>query len=145
VDPMAGRWRTVLRIVSAPALVVLLAAGCGGASAPHRSTGQGIPRVLAQRWAGQASEIAALASAGSNCDAQRAANALRDEIVAKQAQLPVRLSSPLLAGVNALADRLVCQPPPETVTVAPQPHEKPPPKPHDRHDHKHGEGKGGDG
>jgi hypothetical protein len=101
--------------------------------------------VLAQRWAGQASEIAALARAGNSCNAQQAANALRDEIVAKQAELPVRLSSPLLAGVNALADRLVCQPPPETVTVSPQPHEKPAPKPHDKHDHhKHGEG-GGDG
>jgi hypothetical protein len=132
-------------MVSAAALL-LLAAGCGGASESHRPAGGALPRTLAQSWAGQASEIASLARAGNTCAARQAASSLRDEIVAKQSDLPVRLSSPLLAGVNALADRLVCQAPPETVTVAPQPPAKPP-KPHDdRHGrHKHGKGDGGEG
>jgi hypothetical protein len=75
------------------------------------------------------------------------AGSLRDQVIAKESQVPSRLRSPLLAGVNALADRIVCEPPPQTVT-APPPKKPPPPKPHDDHHgkhHRHGDGQGGDG
>ena len=145
---MAGRRRYVGRIVSAAVVVVLVAAACGSSARPDRTTARGVPRALASVWAAQASQIAETARAGDGCSAHQLANTLRDEIVAKQAELPVRLSSPLLMGVNALADRIVCEVPPQTVTVSdkkPPPHEpkpKPPPKPpppkhHPKHDDNH--------
>jgi hypothetical protein len=73
------------------------------------------------------------------------AAALRTDVIDKESQVPARLQPALLAGVNALADRIVCQASPQTVTV-PQPK---PPKPPDKHDHhghhEHGDKAGNDG
>ena len=67
------------------------------------------------------------------------ASSLRTEVIDAGAKVPSRLRLPLVSGVNALADRLVCVVPP--ATVAPKPPKKPPPK--DDHGPKH-HGHGGD-
>ena len=131
---MPGTSRSVLRIVSAAAaLVVLVSAGCGGTARPDRSAGRELPRALASRWAQEASTVADVAASGDSCQAQELAATLRDEVIHEDSKVPSRLRSQLLAGVYALADRIVCQP--QTVTIP----EKKPPKPRDRHhdDHKH--------
>ena len=71
-------------------------------------------------------------------------------MIANESRVPARLRSPLLAGVNALADRIVCRVPPQTVTVTPQkpPKHEGPPKPPHKHDHHHdpgGDNQGGGG
>jgi hypothetical protein len=125
-------------------LAALLAAGgCGGSARPDRPASRGLPRVLANAWASQASAVAAAAASGDNCRASRLAVALRTDIIDKESEIPARLQPALLGGVNALADRIVCQPPPKTVT---QPPKKPEPPKHDHHGHdKHGDGQGKEG
>ena len=126
VGPDDGYKGNVLRIVSAAALFALLAvaAGCGGAAAPQTSAADGVPHALAQEWERQASAVATASAAGDDCRAMRLAASLRDEVSASRHRLPVRLRSPLLTGVNALADRIsTCT---RVVTVPTQP--KPPPK-----------------
>lgn len=137
---MAGTPTKVLRILATAALVLLLAAACGGAARSHESPSRGVPRVLAAKWAAQASAIADAAAAGKGCDALDLASSLRNEVIDAGAKVPARLRLPLVSGVNALADRLVCEVPPQTVTVAPQPPKKPP---KNDHGHKH-HGPGGD-
>jgi hypothetical protein len=141
---MAGTRPRVLRIFAAVTLVVLLTAGCGAARR-HEPTRQGVPRVLAQRWAASASAIGDAAAAGNSCRALNLAKSLRDEVIAQQGRLPRRLRLPLLTGVNALADRLTCT---QTVTTQTTPAKKlpkPPPKPpHERHGHHGHHGHGGD-
>lgn len=91
-----------------------------------------MPRALAQEWEGQASAIAAAAAAGNDCRAMRLAASLRTEVTASRHKLPLRLRSPLLTGVNALADRVsTCT---RVVTVqipakGPAPPKGPKPKP----------------
>ena len=128
-----------MRTVPALALLLLVvAAGCGGAARPQTSADRGVPAALARGWEAQAAAIAAAASAHDGCRAMRLATALRDQVVASQRKVPVRLRSALLTGVNALAARTTCTPPPP-------PAKKPPPG-HDHHDHgHHGHGHGGDG
>jgi len=135
----------VLRILFGAALLVVVAAGCGGAAQPQRSAVRGVPRALAQDWEGQASDIAAAASAGNSCRARQLANALRADVVASKDRVPSRLQPPLLTSVNALADRVKCVPVVQTPPKKPVPPKKPKPKEpheHDHHDH-HGHG-GGD-
>lgn len=98
-----------------------------------------MPRALARAWANQASAIAAASAAGNGCHALQLASSLRSEVIAAQARVPSRLRSPLLSGVNSLADRITCT---DTVTVqAPPPPKKPPPPKHGDHHHgRHGHG-----
>ncbi len=109
-----------------------------------------MPRALASEWEARASAVADAAGAGDDCHALQLAASLRDDVIAKESQVPARLRSPLLAGVNALADRIVCSVPPRTVTVPPKTppkHPRPPKSPH-KDDHRHGPGgdkKGGGG
>lgn len=143
----------MLRIVSAVGLVALLVAGCGGSSrSADRTTVHGVPRALASEWESRAVAVADAAAAGDDCRALQLAGSLRDQVIAKESQVPSRLRSPLLAGVNALADRIVCEVPPQTVTVPaknpPEPPKPKHPKPKPPHEHDHhgtGDGKGGDG
>jgi hypothetical protein len=130
----------VLRILSGAALLVVVAAGCGGAPGPQRSAFHGVPRALAQDWEGQASDIAAAASAGNSCHALQLANAFRADVVASKDRVPARLRPPLLSSVRALADRIKCTP----VVQTPPQKPKPPKEPHEhgRHGH-HGHGDGG--
>ena len=140
---MPGTWGKVLRIVSLAALVVGVAAGCGGASRPQQPRLHGVPHRLAQAWEGQASQIAAAASAGDSCRAMHLADSLRDQVRAAEHKLPPRLRSPLVIGVDRLADGLTC-----TVTTMVTVPQKPKPKPPGKHDHHddHGHrGGGGDG
>jgi hypothetical protein len=137
---MAGRGVKVLRIVLAVAVLSVVAAGCGGASRPPRSADRGVPTALARGWAAQAAAIEAAAAGGNDCRALRLANALRTQVAATEQKVPLRLRSPLVTGVNALAARITCTPP--TVKKPPKP-PKPPDK-HGKHDH-HGHGPGGNG
>jgi hypothetical protein len=124
------------------ALLMVVAAGCGGSSRSQEAAIHQIPRALAQDWEGQASEIAAVAGRGDSCRALQLASSLRNEIDASRAKLPRRLRAPLLSGVNSLADRITCSPP---VTTVPKKPPKPPHEGHGHHGHPgHGHG-GGDG
>lgn len=130
------------------ALVAVLVTGCGGSSRPpSRTAVHGVPRALASEWESRAVAVADAAAAGDSCRALHLADSLRDEVIAKESQVPSRLQSPLLAGVNALADRIVCQASPQTVTPPPaKPPKHKPPDDHHGKDHKHGDdsqGKGG--
>lgn len=124
-------------------LLAVVAAGCGGATRTRGSSQRGVPRALAQRWEREASAIATAAAAGDDCTALQLAGSLRDRVVAAEQEVPLRLRSPLLTGVNALADRITCTPPPPRKPPG-KPH-KPPKPPPDDHGH-HGPPKhGGDG
>jgi hypothetical protein len=140
---MAGRGRKVSRILSVVVLVAL-AAGCGSSAGSHAQADPGLPRALAQAWAARASEVASAAAAGETCRASQLASSLRDEIIADESRVPARLQKPLVQGANALADRISCVTPPQTVTVAPEPPKPPHPKHEDHHRGKHGHGEGGD-
>jgi hypothetical protein len=126
----------VLRTVSAAILVAAIVAGCGGGGPPQRAAFRGVPPVLAQDWEGQASAIAAAASTGNSCRALHLAVALRTDVTRSRDKLPYRLRSPLLTGVNALADRITCTPvvtkpaPPKKPPKGPKPKPPKPPKPH---------------
>lgn len=135
---MTGTGRKVLRILSVAGLVALVAAGCGSAG-PQPRADRGLPRALASAWATRASAIASAAAAGENCRASQLASSLRDEIIADEGRVPVRLQKPLVQGANALADRITCT---VTVAPAPKPGPKPGPKPPKPPHHKHG-GPGG--
>jgi hypothetical protein len=138
----------VLRILSAVALLAIVAAGCGGAARPEKTASRGVPRALAQEWEGQAAAIAAAATAGDDCRARQLASSLQDEVEQSQHRLPLRLRSPLVTGVTALADRTTCSPVAHPLhKKAPKPETKPPPKPHGHDkggdkDHGKGHGKG---
>jgi hypothetical protein len=141
----------VLRIVSALALVVVVAAGCGGSSRTSTRP-PGLPRALARGWAAQASTIAAAAAGGNSCRARRLANSFRTEVTLARGRIPERLRGPLLESVKSLADRATCTPPPQKVTPAPPkgppkpgPKPKPPKPPPGDHGHGHGHGPGGHG
>jgi hypothetical protein len=132
----------VLRILSAAALLGVVLAGCGGAGAPQRSAFRGVPPALAQDWEGQASAIATAASAGNSCRALHLAALLRADVAKSQSKVPYRLRSPLLTGVNALADRITCTPvvaKPSPPKKEPKPKPPPPkaPKPPHGHDKGH--------
>lgn len=139
---------TVLRILSAAALLAVVTAGCGGAAQPQKLAVHGVPLALAHDWEQRASAIASAAATGNNCSALRLANALRSDVKATQHEVPLRLRAPLLTGVNALADRITCVPtvqtPPKKAPSKKAP--KPPPEHHGHHghhDHGHGKGDGG--
>jgi hypothetical protein len=142
---MAGKSRNVLRIFPAAVVVALLVAGCGGSSNPDRPATRGVPHALASEWADQASAVADAAAAGRDCQAAQLATALRTDVIDKESQVPARLQPALLAGVNALADRIVCQVPPQTVTVPPAKPPKPPDKQDHHGHHEHGDKQGKDG
>ena len=95
--------------------------------------------MLAQEWATQASAIADAAGAGNSCGALHLAASLRDEIIAEEGKVPARLRSPLVAGANALADRLTCTPQAVSPTPKGPPHHKPPKPP--KHHGPKGKGK----
>ena len=134
----AGTCVDVVRILSAAALIALLATGCASSPAARRDTA-GLPDALARDWATQASAIAAAAERGDSCRASRLAVSLRAEVTAARGQVPERLRAPLLTGVGTLADRLSCTAQPATPTPAKAPRPKPPHEPHGHHGH-HGRG-----
>jgi len=136
----------MLRILSAAVLVVIVAAGCGGAARPQRAAFHGVPRALAQGWERQAAAVASAASAGNSCLALHLATSLRADVVESEHKLPLRLRSPLIAGVSSLADRIKCTPvvtnptPPEKPKEPQEPKQKPNPPEHGkrhRHDKDH--------
>ena len=136
----------VLRILSGAALLVVVVAGCGGA-APQGSASRRLPRALAQEWEAQASAIATAADAGNDCRAMHLASSLRTEVALSRHKLPLRLRTPLLTGVNALADRVSTCTPVVTAPVQPKPPKGPkpePPKHHGPPGHDKGDGKGHD-
>lgn len=126
------------RLLSAASLLVLVAAGCGGAAAPQRASVPGVPRALAHEWEARAWAIAAAASAGNGCHALQLANSLRADVVASKEKLPPRLRPPLLVRVSAIADRITCTP-----QIAPPKRPKPPHEKHGDHGHRGRHGPGG--
>lgn len=126
----------MLRILSVAAVAAFLAAGCGSSAGLDRSAPRGLPPRLAHVWAAQATAIAAASAAGDSCGADRLASQLRDDVIAAESRVPVRLQVPLVAGVNALADRTTCPPPP----APPKKHPPKPPKDHGPPHHHHGGG-----
>jgi hypothetical protein len=148
--PDAGYMGDVSRLVAVASLVVVLVVttGCGGAPRPRQSAFHGVPSALAQGWEGQATAIADAASAGESCHALQLAKALRADVARRKRELPLRLRSPLVTGVNELVARLTCPPPPTAATAtAPKPQPEPPHKKgdHDQGHHGHDHGPGGDG
>lgn len=135
----------MLRILPAAAVLVVVAAGCGGAAEPQRSAFHGVPPALARDWEGQANAIAAAAAAGNDCKARDLAKSLQAEVVNSEHKVPLRLRKPLNVGVNALVGRITCTPvvptPPKKPTPPKEP--KPPKDHHEKHGH-HGHGDGGD-
>jgi hypothetical protein len=142
VRPLAGYRARVSRTVSALALLAIVAAGCGGTARP-RGSAQGVPPALARAWEGRASAIAAAASSGDNCRAMRLADSLRDDVLAQERKVPPRLRSPLVTGVDPLAERLTCTRTVTMETTPGPPPDKPPHKPaHGPPGHQHGRGHG---
>ena len=123
--------------LAAMALTALVAAGCGSSSRPHPAS-RPLPPHLARVWAAQATAIAAASAAGDSCGAYHLASHLRDIVIAAESQVPARLQGPLIAGVNALADRTTCPPPSPPPPQTEQPPKKHPP--HEQHHHHHGDG-----
>jgi hypothetical protein len=148
VGPDDGYSVKVLRILSAAVVLVAVTAGCGGAGRPQAR--QLVPRALARDWESRAAAIATAAASGNGCDALQLAKTLRSDVIAQRHKLPLRLRSPLVAGVNALAGSIRCAPAPPRPTP-PKKQPKPPtqgpkpPKHHDHHDHHGDHGDGGDG
>jgi hypothetical protein len=126
----------VLKIVSAGALLVVVAAGCGSGGRPHVAAVNGVPRALAQAWGRQATAIASAALAGNSCRALQLAASLRNDVRSSKQRVPSRLRPALLTGVNALADRITCTP-----EQTPKPPKGPKPKPPKHHEP--GDDKGG--
>jgi len=124
---------------------VALLAGCGGSELAHSAGSPKLPRRLARTWATQADLVASAAAAGQGCRAKALAGTLRDEVIHAGDKVPLRLRSPLLDGVNSLADRIVCTPPPQTVTTLQKPPHTPPHKQHDHGHHGHGGDQGDQG
>ena len=85
--------------------LAVVVAGCGGATRPPHSGVHELPPALAQDWEGRASAIATAASTGDSCRAMQLADSLRDDVLAQEHKLPLRLRSPLVTGVIALAGR----------------------------------------
>jgi hypothetical protein len=134
--------------------VVLVAAGCGGSQATETTPRQPhLPRTLAEGWARQADSVAAALAANDGCTAQARAAALQQSFIAavNEHRVPQRFLEPLGSGVNNLAGRITCTPPPAPAPApAPAPHPgktKHEPKPkHEPKHHEHGKhrGKGDD-
>src|SRR4051812_45441126 len=134
----------VLRILSVAALLAAVVAGCGNA-APQRSAADGVPRALAREWETQASAIATAAAAGNECRAMHLAASLRTEVAGSRHKLPLRLRTPLLTGVNALAARVSTCTRVVQVPVQPKPPEEQKRKPEPpKHHHPPGHHKGDD-
>lgn len=131
----------------------LALAGCGSAAAPqeHSAAPLRLPRTLAHAWAQQADDVASALAAGDGCTARaRAAELQRHVIAAVNARrVPRPLLEPLSSGVNDLAGRIVCTPPPPVSTVEQEDGPTHGPghghaKSHEKHGHGHGDRKGGD-
>jgi hypothetical protein len=136
---MAGKCRNVLRFVVVVSLLAVGAAGCGSSSHPDQGLrARGVPRALASEWEARASAVADAVGAGDNCHALQLASSLRDDVIAKESAVPSRLRTPLLTGVNALADRILCRP----AAQAPKGPKPPKHHPHDEHHGKHQDGNG---
>ncbi|HEY1366889.1 MAG TPA: hypothetical protein VGF23_07240 [Gaiellaceae bacterium] len=103
--------------------VCLLAAGCGGREAAGPSPPE-LPRPLAQQLAGASDSVAAALAAGDGCTALRRATSLQRSVIAaiNAHRVPPVFQEPLLGAVNALAERVHCQPkpPPPAAPVADQ-------------------------
>jgi hypothetical protein len=135
-----------MRRLALLAALTAAAAGCGGSTTTRTSTAQKLPRALARTWAARADAVAAAATGGDACRAQRLAGALRDDVIAEEERVPAPFRHTLLATVARLADEIRCTPPVETVTTPAQPAPGPGRKRgHEGKKHGKGHGKGGTG
>lgn len=90
-------------------LVVLVVAGCGGASTATRDEPK-LPRALGQQWQQQATAAAAALNGGDQCLAQRRLQRLQDDVIAaiNANRVPPALQEKLLGAVNDSAVRVLC-------------------------------------
>lgn len=128
------RLDVLLRTGLVVCLVLLLAAACGGAPA-RQSAPPKLPRALAERWAGEADNVAAALQANDCPGAQQLARSLAVEVNADLSQIPARLRSTVVTAAATLAGRISCQPKP--------PKKKGPKGPKDGHGPGPGQGDGG--
>jgi len=109
---------------AALAAALLLAAAACGSSEPERAAPKPprLPHALAEAWAGDADAVAAALAAGDGCAARDRAEALRQSVIASvnAGRVPSRLLEPLTSGVNDLASRLACEPPPPAAPAGPE-------------------------
>ena len=104
-----------MRRAFALAAVSFALGGCGSQAAQQETPNPPrLPRALASSWARQANAVATALAAGDGCTAQtRAAELQRQVVTAVNAhEIPARLLEPLSSGVNDLAVRITCTPPP---------------------------------
>jgi len=92
------------------------AAGCGsgGGATTQAAPPPRLPRALAHAWAQQADAVRSSLAAGDTCTAKTLAARLQSEVVAavNAHRIPRPLLEPLSSGVNDLASRITCVPPP---------------------------------
>lgn len=121
--------------------LALLAAGCGsGAQEEPAPKPPRLPHALAQSWAQQADSVASALAGGDDCTADARAAALQSQVIdaVNARRIPERLAEPLVSGVNELADRISCTPPP--VTTEDEGNGKGHGHGHGKKEHKHGKG-----
>lgn len=118
-------------LAAVAAVLVLAGCGAGKTPAPPVAKPPHIPRTLAQAWIAQAEAVVQALADNDGCTAIAHAVALRDEVSASAARVPLRLRAQLLASVSALPGRITCNPAP------PSPGDAKPPN-----DHGHGNGNG---
>jgi hypothetical protein len=133
-----------VRRIGLVCLLLLLAAGCGGAARARRPAAPRLPHALAVQWASEAANVAIAAQAHQGCRAQQLARSLAEQVAQRSGRVPSRLRTPLLTSVTALEARIACV----RVVQPKQPAGPPPKKPKERgHGPKppHGPGPMGEG
>jgi hypothetical protein len=120
-------------------VIVLVAAGCGAQTKDTPPREPHLPRALAESLARQADAVASALASNDGCAARTRAATLQQSVIAavNEHHVPRRFLEPLSSGVNELAGRITCTPPPPP----PAPVEKPK---HEQKHHEHGKhhGKG---
>jgi len=124
----------VKRALALAGLAVALA-GCGSQSRQSAPKPPRLPHALALSWTKQADAVASALAAGDGCTAQARALQLQSQVIEAVSahRVPGRLREPLSSGVNGLAARIACAPPPA------------PPGDGEKRGHGHGHGKHGNG
>jgi hypothetical protein len=117
--------------------VVVVAAGCGPQARDTTPRQPHLPRALAESLAQQADAVATALASNDGCSAQARIAALQQSVesAVNEHQVPRRFVLQLTRGVDDLAGRITCTPPPA-----------PPADEHGKKHHDHGknQNEGGD-
>ena len=129
MDRMTGRWRKVLRILSVAALLVAVAAGCGNAARRRDPPLTGFLGRWRESGRPRRRPLQPPPRPGTTAARCTSPPRFAPRSPASRRKLPLRLRSPLLTGVNALAARVSTCTRVVTVPVQPKPPEEPKRKP----------------